>query len=375
MGIAWNPGMRDTAIRGLVPLLYREEWRDGEAGPSITDTVSAAVHDTNPLIRMHAAEAVNAMYASRDPHQRANAIGDLLLTEQHAAVRAVLIRHMAANAASAPDAVDAVIERLLNASDSTMPEPGDAMWDGFTELLTYLALVPHTTFSSQIAEYWCQNAPTHAKATQALAQCTRRYLRRSGSTEQQTAFRLLGVAANASLTRWTQDPHEHTAATELSDEQRAELRAAVTVTHEIAGQIYFASGAFDETQGREPVAHTSLATFADLAFPILKACAAIRVPQCIHEAVKTMIFLAPLDESRALQAIAEAVPPSGPYAADSIAGTDIIPYLNRLLTEHRPLVLFDHIGIAAFRHLLATFAAAGNEEALALAYRFADIFR
>ena len=36
------------------------------------------------------------------------------------------------------------------------------------------------------------------------------------------------------------------------------------------------------------------------------------VPQCVHEAVKTMIFLAPLEESRALHAIAEAVPPAGP---------------------------------------------------------------
>jgi hypothetical protein len=50
----------------------------------------------------------------------------------------------------------------------------------------------------------------------------------------------------------------------------------------------------------------------------------------------------------------------------------IIPYLERLLTEHRQLVLFDDNGVAAFRHLLATFAPAGNQAALTLAYTFVD---
>jgi hypothetical protein len=99
------------------------------------------------------------------------------------------------------------------------------------------------------------------------------------------------------------------------------------------------------------------------------------VPQCVHEAVKTMIFLAPLDEARALQAVAEAVPEEGPYAGEHLAGTDVIPYLERLLAQQRQLVLFDEAGVAAFRHLLAAFASAANQEALALAYTFADVFR
>jgi hypothetical protein len=88
-----------------------------------------------------------------------------------------------------------------------------------------------------------------------------------------------------------------------------------------------------------------------------------------------MIYLAPLDESRALEAIAQAVPADGAYAGDTLAGSDVMPYLQRLLTQHRPLVLHDDAGVAAFRHLLATFASAGNAEALALAYTFAEVFR
>ncbi|WP_143193888.1 hypothetical protein [Micromonospora sp. CB01531] len=88
-----------------------------------------------------------------------------------------------------------------------------------------------------------------------------------------------------------------------------------------------------------------------------------------------MHFLAPLDEARALQAIAAVVPSNGPYASDSLAGDFLMPYLQRLLAEQRHLVLVDLVGVAAFRHLLDVFAAAGNGTALALAYSFADVFR
>jgi hypothetical protein len=76
-----------------------------------------------------------------------------------------------------------------------------------------------------------------------------------------------------------------------------------------------------------------------------------------------------------LLAVAAAVPERNRYATDPIAGRVVLPYLQRLLAEQRALVLRDPDGLSAFRHLLQTFAAAGNEQALALAYSFADVFR
>jgi len=76
-----------------------------------------------------------------------------------------------------------------------------------------------------------------------------------------------------------------------------------------------------------------------------------------------------------VNAAAASVPADGTYTGDPLAGGEVIPYLERLLAGQRPLVLFDEGGGAAFRHLLAEFAAAGNEAALALAYTFADVFR
>jgi hypothetical protein len=367
--------MRDVAIKGLVALVNRQEWRDSEAGPSIEASVSAALHDTNPVMRMLAAGAARALHASADSAQRAAAIGELLLAEDHPIVRASLLDQLCREANQAPETVDGLLERLLEEGGDAFAEPDGDFEHGVLDLLSYLALIPQTTFASQTVERWCTNAPAHAACVEAFAQSARDALAPPGGPEQQTAFRLLTTAATASLARFTRDPDEHLASADLPEDRRAELDGAVTVAHSVAEQIYFASGAFDEKQGHGRVSDMDLHGFADLAFPLLTTCAKLRFPQSVHEAVQTMIFLAPLDEARALQAIAAAVPADGPYAGDTLAGDTIIPYLERLLTEHRQLVLYDNNGVAAFRHLLATFAAAGNQAALALAYTFADVFR
>lgn len=366
--------MRDTAIGGLATLLNRQEWRESEAQPTIAAVVSSALRDTNAVVRMQAAQAAAATLGSDGAAERAAAIGELVLVESDPHVRAVLLGQLMSDTAAAPQQVDTVLEQLLGTDDDVISDRHSDSGRGVFVLLTYLAVVPQTPFASQTVERWCADAPAHAGAVEAFAQHARNFLAPPGAPGQQPAFRLLAKAATASLARWNRDPGEHVAGAVLSDEQLAQLRGAVEVAHGIAQQIYFASGAFDEKRDRAPK-RQNLAQFAELAFPVLESCASLHVPQCVHQAVQTMIYLAPLDEARALRAIAAAVPADGPYASDTLAGNEIIPYLERLLAEQRHLVLFDEDGVAGFRNLLATFAAAGNQAALALAYTFADVFR
>ena len=71
-------------------------------------------------------------------------------------------------------------------------------------------------------------------------------------------------------------------------------------------------------------------------------------------------------------------PPPSPRDGSSLRRTRSRSGTARLTPRarlQRSLVLDDEDGLAAFGHLLATFAAAGNEAALALAYTFADVFR
>ncbi len=366
--------MRDTAVGGFASLLARPDWRSSDATAAIAGAVTAGLHDDSPVVRMRAAEGALAIHADDDVERRASAVGDLVLGEQDGAVRTILLGALAATAAAAPGVVDGVLARLHEDSD-----PGDGdddlRGDVTVDLLTYLAVVAQTRFASATVERWCEQAPARA-AVRRFAQCARRYLAPPGGEGQARGFALLRAAADACAARLARDPAELLLpASELTEAQLGEIQGAVLVCHDVAEQVYFASGAFDGKG--DPTAERAVpdAVFADLAMPVLRTCASTGVAQCVHPAVETMVFLAPLDEARALRAVADAVPADSSYAGDSLAGEVVVTYLQRLLAEQRPLVLFDVEGADAFRRLLATFAAAGNQEALALAYTFADVFR
>lgn len=367
--------MRDTAVGGLVALLARQDWRSSGDAAAIAAAVTAGLQDDSPVVRMRAAEGALALHADSDAEQRASAVGDLVLAEQDDRVRRVLMGQLAATAAAAPAIVDGVLARLHEGG-----EPGeggdDVRRDVTVDLLTYLAVVAETPFASATVERWCEQAPTRPSAVRRFAQSARQYLARAEGEVQARAFALLRVAADASTARLARDPVELSLpASDLSEAQLAEIQGAVLVCHDVAQQVYFASGAFDDK--RDPTVERAKpdARFAELAMPVLRSCASTHVPQCVHPAVETMVFLAPVDEASVLQAVADAVPADSSYAGDPLAGDAVVKYLERLLAEQRPLVLFDAEGADAFRLLLATFAAAGNQEALSLAYTFADVFR
>lgn len=98
----------------------------------------------------------------------------------------------------------------------------------------------------------------------------------------------------------------------------------MSIADTIADQVYLASGAFDHKQKNGPAAGPGHAAFANLAFPVLATCARLQAPPSVHHVVETMAFLSPLDEKRALLAIAEAVPGEGSYTRDSLAADVVI---------------------------------------------------
>lgn len=366
--------MRDTAVSGLGHLLRRPEWRESRWGAAISTAVEAGLHDPSAVVRMRAADEVRTLHSHREPADRVAVIGVLLQTESDPNVRAQLIGKLYGDVASAPEAVDTVLAAVLQDHVRGAEALDELHLEVTLPLLAYLALVPATPFAQETAGYWCAHAPENAKVVERFAVATREHLREPGAG-QRAAFRLLSEAADACLARWSKDPAEHVPSAELTDQQRDELIGAVTVAHDIGEQVYFASGAFAARDGEGSTPPHDLAGFAELAFPLLHKCAALGVPQCVHPVVETLIFLGALDEKRALLAIAQAIPDGGAYAGDPLAGAEILTYLRRLLAEQRPLVLHDPEGSPAFARLLAVLAGAGNQEALELAYTFAEVFR
>jgi hypothetical protein len=370
--------MRDKAIEGLGTLAFREDWRRSQYDDLIVGLVKDAMNDENPVVRMSAANAFPAVYNNIPAPERVRMLGELLQGESNTNVRKVYMSLLGSEAHRSPQDVDDVLRKLADEPEKdTETEPADDALDLPVEILTFLAMRNQTPFASETVRTWAANAPHSGEALRAT-HFIRDYLApESDPAVQDRAFDMVAKAADSCLKHWTTKVQERASNADPSGSERDELKHTVTILDNIANQLYFASGAFDHKKG-DYDATASLARrqrFADLATPVLITCARSGVSGIVHHVVETLVFLAPLDERRALLSVMEAVTSDGSYAYDPLSSDAVIPYLKRLLAEHRQLVLFDDKGVAAFRELLSAFASAGNESALELAFTFSDVFR
>jgi hypothetical protein len=375
---AWIPGMRDSAIEGLSTLARRPDWRCADDGEIIRARVLDALNDENPVVRMNAAEAFNALYIDLDAADRAQKAGDRLMGEQDATVQTVLLKAVASEMDAAPQSVDDVLKNFItgSATSTGAEDDGDEQRGLVVDVLTILAVTKGTPFAASSINQWFASAPQFGTESLRAIQRLRNYIAPQAEPELQArAFELLATAADEALVVLTRRASEQYNRADSSAAETAETEDALRIMDGIADQIYFASGAFQKDHGGQGKLGPSHESFALRAVPVLSTCAHSGVAMVLHQVVETLIYLGPLNEKRALVAIAGAVGDNMSYAGESLAGNLVIPYLKRLLAEHRELVLFDDEGVAAFRHLLSAFATAGNESALEMAFTFADVFR
>jgi hypothetical protein len=398
--------MRDMAIEGLSTLAQRGQWRASVYRDRITTRVLAALDDVNPLVRMHAAEAFRALHEDSTSIERVGLLNQLLDRETHPNVRAQLLLALGREAHDSPSGVDAVLGHLLTTPVPNVEPPPetltvegpdnagdvedtlDAAADGthsqlLVSIVALLALTYKTPLASAALDRWAAGAPSSPELQHAIP-LIRDYLAvGSDSAQQARAFAFVRAAADSAVAWWSDLKQKVAVGNELSDAERNEFENALHVLDSIATGLYFASGAYEDERNDgtdaepadKPLARADLARFADLAIPVLLTCAESNAAPVIHQVVETLVFLAPLDEKGGLIALTRAATAGEGYAYDSLAGSVIVPYLQRLLAEQRQLVLFDAAGVVAFRRLLSAFASSGNEAALVLAFTFADVFR
>lgn len=336
--------------------------------------------DDNPVVRMSAADAFGAIYGDEPAQARISLLGDVLQSESDKNVRDVYLSQLGSEAHEFPELVDDVLRNLFDKSESSGESDicGKAGRRLVVEILTILMIEHQTHFATETLMSWAANAPQSGEEVLKATHFVRDYLvPTSDPAIQERAFDMVATAAESCTRLWNSTRQAQTADKQPSESELPELKHALSVLDSIANQLYFASGAFDEKKGEQhvTVSHAALERFANLATPVLITCARSQAASIVHHVVETLIFLAPLNEKRALVSTAEAVATDGTYAYDRMSSNAIIPYLRRLLAENRQLVLFDDVGVVAFRKLLSALASAGNEAALELAFTFSDVFR
>ncbi|WP_432536419.1 hypothetical protein [Kineococcus arenarius] len=365
-------------MRGLVQLLGRQDWRESDDAERIAAVLDAAVADPSPVVRMIAAQALPVLGPGQDGPERVRRAGALLISEQDANVTAVLLNVLNSYAQTLPTDADAALRHYASARPDVLAAPsGTEVQEALTDLLTYLAVVHRTTYASETVGDWC-TLPLESPHALQTVKHLRNYFQDGRPKVAEAAFSLAAKAAQAARQRWATLQLACSSGTPNANDERA-LRAGVQFAYELIWCIFSASGAdADEARlaGKGCDPHDQkLEEFASRAVPVLLDCAVFGHAGLVDEVARTLIWLAPLNERRALTALAGAIRPEAPDLGAIHAGDDVMAYLRRLLADDRHLVLQDREGLDAFRSLLATFAAAGHEPALSLAYDFADVFR
>lgn len=155
-------------------------------------------------------------------------------------------------------------------------------------------------------------------------------------------------------------------------------RAIAHIIDGISSEIYFASGAFDEKQPREPSTEgAKRERFYGEVGPVLDLLSEVPFPTVTHHVLETLEVCIPLDPRGVFLRIARAIKAGqgGSYETDSLGATLVVKLIERYLAEHRTLLQEDEECRTALVEILDIFVSAGWPEARRLTYGLQDIFR
>ena len=165
----------------------------------------------------------------------------------------------------------------------------------------------------------------------------------------------------------------------------AHLRTAYQLAHNIATELYFASGAYDDDQqgGDATAPRQSLSTaerksrFLQEAASLLQEMCTLDVVEAAYDVLKTLRFLVDVAPKQSLLLIAGVLRRS---AADGIqyellAADLAVEIIETYLSEHSPMLRSDAEAQSALLDALDVFVLVGWPSATRLTYRLEDVFR
>jgi hypothetical protein len=383
--IVWAPTPRTAATTAVVRLLQRPEWRDSPAGDQLRTRLRSLMDDEDPVVRMLALEGLRFAgpdHVLQDAQLLAVAI-DRLRRESHPHPRSMLLNWFSHLLDADPGTADAYLAEDATGSGAplTDADPGgsrpddDEAFELLVAAVVHLAVVHDTPTARELVFWWGSEPFKHQTRVEQMLWAIRDYLRPFSAPVQERAFALLSTTARLVADEYLRQRkgYELAPLPEVADR----LHGAGRLAHNIAQQVYFASGAFDATQQpatTTPLTADQLAAFAAHARPLLCDLARVDHPQVVHPIVETLIHLVEVDPGGVFHDIAQAVPGRTAYVTDRMAADELTTFLQYMLANHRGVVLGAKATLEDFRTLLEKLAWAGQPSAVELAYNFSDIF-
>jgi hypothetical protein len=145
----------------------------------------------------------------------------------------------------------------------------------------------------------------------------------------------------------------------------------------IAGEIYFASGAFDEKQGKEQIGREKRKRLYRETTEVVDELVAVPLPSVTHHLLETLEVFIEFDPRGVFLRIGAAIcgGKSGGYQFDGMAVDLFVRLVERYLADYRALLQQDDELRALLIKMLDVFVEAGWPKARQLTYGLHEMFR
>ena len=372
---SWRPTPGTNAIQGLVHLAWRQDWMS--VHEQIAASLGPLLDSTNRVHRYLASYALPALHRSA---------GDLL-SELERRLQSDEDRHIATHlmnllaqlSGSEPERVDQVLQRLaslprwavLTSSPSGDRPLGPADQAGVAVgLMAQLAAGHGSPYSHEAVSAWLAQPvdnPNRAAWTIGNLRGLLNPADAAARPAQDRAFGLISLSMNQLRDVFAEA--QQPGATQAPSQR---ITDAIKIAADIAQHLYFASGAFGQTDPSPPGENQS--RFTARALPLLDQLSHIHFPAVTQQIVQITDHISGTQPKRALLTAAAAVIGDPAYAREPLGLDTTLQLVRHFTAEHRDLVLNDPECTTAVRALLEAFVRLGWDQAIDLAEQLDELF-
>lgn len=170
--------------------------------------------------------------------------------------------------------------------------------------------------------------------------------------------------------------HGNQPASELTDQDRDELKAYRTNIDNIGMQVYFASGAFDEKNSKGGLSDAAKARFIEEQHALIEQVVATGEVRSAYQFIEMALAYQDIDPIWALKLVETAVAASVAFGAayESLVASAIATFVKQFIARHRHY-LRDKANQASLMNILDAFVDVGWPEAINLTQDLEEIFR
>lgn len=370
---------RIGAAHGLVTFARRFDCGDNV----VLEAIKRLSHDPVPAVRFQIATMISCLYRPYR-EQMWKIIENMSSEEQSRGVlQGLLSGSLSQLRVVEPDRIASLTKNIF---DRIKEGPGAKQVQNFSVgILTDLYVSGNNTFSKDVVLGIAKTSSTNPdQAGQVLAQLRGSLKDPANDDVWERALGIIKDILRSAIIGLRQiEEIQEPLFSNWPQEDQEKLKALIGLIDFVGREIYFSSGAYDDSRSRnqseatQPLFPIMSDRFYQDMGPLLDELADVGLPNVIHNLLQILEFFIPLDPEGVFRRIEHIIKigQKGGYQYESMAADLIVRLVERYLAQYRTLFLESQECRMDLINILDVFVQVGWPSARKLTYRLEEIFR